>query len=114
MSKKAFEKIKAGLEDALADLRGEPGRVVKVTTIVPVDVKRVRKKTGLSQPNSPAPSASRRQPIASGNRGSGAERSGAHAAPCDRSSSQDGAEGRQAGAARPEADCLTQASQLLI
>lgn len=49
MSKKAFEKIKAGLEDALADLRGEPGRVVKVTTIVPVDVKRVRAKTGLSQ-----------------------------------------------------------------
>lgn len=49
MSKKAFEKIKAGLEDALADIRGEPGRVVKVTTIVPVDVKRVRKKTGLSQ-----------------------------------------------------------------
>jgi putative transcriptional regulator len=49
MSKKAFEKIKAGLEDALADIRGEPGRVVKVTTIVPVDVKSVRKKTGLSQ-----------------------------------------------------------------
>ncbi len=49
MSKKAFEKIKAGLEDALADIRGEPGHVVKVTIIVPVDVKSVREKTGLSQ-----------------------------------------------------------------
>ena len=49
MSKKAFEGIKAGLENALADLRGEPGHVVKVTTIVPIDVKSVREKTGLSQ-----------------------------------------------------------------
>ena len=49
MGKKVFKGIMAGLEDALADIRGEPGRVVKVTAIVPVDVKRVRKKTGLSQ-----------------------------------------------------------------
>jgi putative transcriptional regulator len=49
MSKKVFKGIMAGLEDALADIRGEPGRVVKVTTIAPVDVKSVRRKTGLSQ-----------------------------------------------------------------
>jgi len=42
MGKKVFKGIMAGLEDALADIRGEQGRVVKVTTIVPVDVKRVR------------------------------------------------------------------------
>lgn len=49
MSKKAFDGIAAGLKDAIADIRGEPGHVVKVTTIVPVDVKRVRRKAGLSQ-----------------------------------------------------------------
>lgn len=49
MGKKVFKGIMAGLEDALADIRGEHGRVVKVTTIVPIDVKRVRRKTGLSQ-----------------------------------------------------------------
>ena len=49
MSKKVFDGIVAGLKDAIADARGEPGRVVKVTTIVPVDVKRVRRKTGLGR-----------------------------------------------------------------
>src|ERR1700740_1991985 len=49
MSKKAFDGIMAGLQDALADIRGEPGHVVKGTAIVPIDVKGVRKKTGLSQ-----------------------------------------------------------------
>ena len=49
MSKKAFNGIMAGLKDAVADMRGEPGRVVKVTTIVPLDVRSVRRKTGLSQ-----------------------------------------------------------------
>lgn len=49
MSKKAFDKIMAGLKDAIADARGEPGHVVKVTTIAPVDVNSVREKTGLSQ-----------------------------------------------------------------
>ena len=49
MSKRAFNGIMAGLEDALADIRGEPGHVVKVTTILGVEVKRVRKKTGLSR-----------------------------------------------------------------
>jgi putative transcriptional regulator len=49
MSKKVFDGIMAGLKDAIADARGEPGHVVKVTTILPVDVKSVRKKTGLSQ-----------------------------------------------------------------
>lgn len=44
MSKKLFEGIKAGLEDALADIRGEPRRVVKVTTIAPVGSKRRQKK----------------------------------------------------------------------
>lgn len=43
MSKKAFDKIMAGLKDAIADVRGEPGRVVRVTTIRAVDAKRVRK-----------------------------------------------------------------------
>jgi len=49
MSKKAFDKIMAGLKDAIADARGEPGHVVRTTTIAPVDVKSVRDKTGLSQ-----------------------------------------------------------------
>lgn len=49
MSKQAFDRIAAGLRDAIADMRGEPGHVVKVTTIVPVHVKGVREKTGLSQ-----------------------------------------------------------------
>jgi putative transcriptional regulator len=49
MSKKVFKGIMAGLQDALADVRGEPGRVVKTTTIAPVNVRSVRVKTGLSQ-----------------------------------------------------------------
>jgi len=49
MSKKAFDKIMAGLKDAIADARGEPGHVAKVTTIAPVDVRSVRERTGLSQ-----------------------------------------------------------------
>ena len=49
MSKKVYQGIKAGLEEALADIRGEPGNVTRVTTIAPVDVKAVREKTGLSQ-----------------------------------------------------------------
>jgi len=49
MSKKVFDGIMAGLKDALADVRGEPGHVVKVTTIAPLDVRSVREKTGLSQ-----------------------------------------------------------------
>ncbi len=49
MTKKAFRKIMAGLEDAIADARGEPGRVVRTTTIAPLDVRSVREKTGLSQ-----------------------------------------------------------------
>lgn len=49
MSKKAFNKIMAGIEDAIADARGEPGHVTRVTTIAPVDVKAVRDKTGMSQ-----------------------------------------------------------------
>ena len=49
MSKKVFAGILAGLHDALADVRGEPGRVVKTTTIAPVNVRSVRVKTGLSQ-----------------------------------------------------------------
>ncbi len=46
---KAFKNIMAGLEDALAFAEGDTSRV-KAHKIEVVDVKAVRKKTGLSQP----------------------------------------------------------------
>jgi putative transcriptional regulator len=49
MNKKAFAQLMEGVRDALADIRGEPGHVVKITTIAPLDVRGVREKTGLSQ-----------------------------------------------------------------
>jgi putative transcriptional regulator len=50
MSKKAFEKIAAGLRDAIADVEGEPGRVVRVHyPMPPVDVKRVRARQNMTQ-----------------------------------------------------------------
>ncbi len=48
MAKKAFDKIMAGLQDAIAHSGGERAR--GVTHIIPtIDVKAVRKKLGLSQ-----------------------------------------------------------------
>ena len=50
MSKKAFNKIAAGLDDALADIKGEPGRVTRVHYPMPsVDVKAVRIRQNMTQ-----------------------------------------------------------------
>src|SRR5882672_2816910 len=49
MSRKAFEGIMARLDDALAYTRGDRSRAARVVRIKPVDVKAVRRKTGLSQ-----------------------------------------------------------------
>jgi len=49
MSKRAFDKIATGLRHAIADAKGEPGHVTKVTEIEPIDVKAVREATGLGQ-----------------------------------------------------------------
>jgi putative transcriptional regulator len=50
MSKKAFEKIAAGLRDAIADVQGEPGRVTRVHHPMPaIDVKAVRERQSMTQ-----------------------------------------------------------------
>ncbi len=49
MDKDIFEGIKAGLEDALAFTKGDHSRGQIVHAIGHVDVKAVRKKTGLTQ-----------------------------------------------------------------
>jgi putative transcriptional regulator len=52
MSKGPFESIKAGLEDALAYARGDTSRGIAHEIEVPsVNVRAVRTKLGLSQPN---------------------------------------------------------------
>jgi len=52
MSKKAFDKIMAGLEDALAYSRGDKSRGVEHVVRVPaaIDILAIRRKFGLSQP----------------------------------------------------------------
>jgi hypothetical protein len=54
MSRRLFEGSKAGLDGAPADIRGEPGRVVKVTTIAPVESKRRRGNAKLREADSPS------------------------------------------------------------
>lgn len=50
MSKKAFDSIADGLRDAIADAKGEPGRVTRVHHPAPsVDVKAVRERQGMTQ-----------------------------------------------------------------
>jgi putative transcriptional regulator len=50
MSKKAFDSIAAGLRDAIADAKGEPGRVTRVhEPMPPIDVKAVRTKQRMTQ-----------------------------------------------------------------
>jgi putative transcriptional regulator len=50
MSKMAFERIAAGLRDAIADVEGEPDRVVHVHhPMPPVDVKAVRARQRMTQ-----------------------------------------------------------------
>ncbi|HYD07043.1 MAG TPA: helix-turn-helix domain-containing protein [Reyranella sp.] len=49
MAKRVFEGIMAGLQDALADSRGERGRVTRAHRIAKVNVKAIRAKTGMSQ-----------------------------------------------------------------
>ena len=51
MSKRVFESIKRGLEEALADIRGEPTKVRKHVIMVPeeVDVKAIRRRLRMSQ-----------------------------------------------------------------
>ena len=46
---KAFESIKQGLEEAIAHAEGEPINVVVHKPSAPIDVKAVRKKTGMTQ-----------------------------------------------------------------
>lgn len=46
--KRAFENIKSGLEEALKHAEGK-GRVARMHKPKPIDVKTVRKKTGLTQ-----------------------------------------------------------------
>ena len=46
---KAFDDIMAGLHDALAHAKGEEVPGIKIHMIEVVDVKAIRKKTGLSQ-----------------------------------------------------------------
>jgi putative transcriptional regulator len=50
MAKRVFEGIMAGLQDAVADSQGERGRVTRVHKVATVDVKAIRAKTGMSQP----------------------------------------------------------------
>lgn len=50
MSKKAFARIAAGLDDVLADLKGEPGRITRVHhPIPPINVKAVRARQNMTQ-----------------------------------------------------------------
>jgi len=50
MSKKAYDKIMAGLEDALAYAKGDAGRGIAHVVRVPVaDVKAARRKLGMTQ-----------------------------------------------------------------
>ncbi len=50
MSKEVFERIKEGLEDAIAYMEGDPSRVIVHRIEVPlIDVRAVRKKLGMSQ-----------------------------------------------------------------
>ena len=51
MSKKTYDKIMAGLEDALAYARGDKSRGVehRVRVPPPIDVRAIRRKFGLSQ-----------------------------------------------------------------
>lgn len=49
MAKKAFQRIKAGLDDAVAFARGDARRGTVVRVVPPVDPKAIRRKLGLSQ-----------------------------------------------------------------
>jgi putative transcriptional regulator len=49
MSKKAFQGILAGLNDAIAYNKGDKSRAARVIHVKPIDVAKVRKKTKLSQ-----------------------------------------------------------------
>ena len=49
MSKKAFDKIAAGMDDVLAHLHGEPGRVKIHHPAPSIDVKAVRERLGMTQ-----------------------------------------------------------------
>lgn len=50
MSKKAFDSIAAGLRDAIAHTKGEPGRVTRVhEPLPPIDVKAIRVKQQMTQ-----------------------------------------------------------------
>ncbi len=49
MSKKAFNNIMAGLQDALAYAKGEKKAVERVVTVKPIDIKTARKRVGLSR-----------------------------------------------------------------
>ena len=49
MAKKAFDRIKTGLDDAVAFARGDARRGTAIRMAPPVDPKAIRRKLGLSQ-----------------------------------------------------------------
>lgn len=49
MSKKAFDGIMQGLQDALAYTQGDKSAVARVVHVKPADIKTARKKVGLSR-----------------------------------------------------------------
>jgi putative transcriptional regulator len=49
MSKKAYDNIMAGLQDALAYAKGDKKAVARFVTVKPVDIKTARKRIGLSR-----------------------------------------------------------------
>ncbi len=72
MSKRVFDKIKAGLDEAGAYLKGTADtRRFRVHVPETIDVKRIRTDLGLSQQASPRPTASRFRPFAIGNKAAG-------------------------------------------
>ena len=49
MSKKAFEGIMKGLQEAIAYVEGDKSAVARVVKVKPADIKTARKKVGLSR-----------------------------------------------------------------
>ena len=49
MSKKAFEGIMKGLQEAIAYVEGDKSTVARVVKVKPADIKTARKKVGLSR-----------------------------------------------------------------
>ncbi len=84
MTKRTFDKIKAGLDDARAYLDGTADkRRYRVHVSETIDVKKIRARLGLSQQPLRRPTASRYRPCAIGNKAAAARN--AAPASCSRS-----------------------------